>query len=130
MVNTNYNIVALEKVVLDKINMLGLTANLYAGVRPAVLDTKVNELIVVRVTTDIKDMSALGYAIVAVEPYIKDKGGVRDGSRLSSFYNAICTVLPYITDKYIFTYSSSTPIISDGNGFSFQSIKLYTTIKK
>lgn len=128
MANTNYNIVDIEGSILDKLATLNLTSNLYAGVRPSVLSSNVNEIVVARATTDINDKNALGYMIVAIEVYIRDRGGVRDGARFSSFYNTICEHLPHITSKYSFSYSTSTPIYPDGNGFSFQLIKLYTTI--
>ena len=129
-VNDNYSPIVLESEILNIISQIGITQNMFPGVRPSVtLTTGMNDFIVVRSTTENVDLDAYGKTILAVEIYVKDKQNIRDSAKLSSARNLICRLLPIITNRYIFSYSSETPILSDSNGFSFLAIKLFTIIK-
>ena len=126
----NYNVIEIEDTLIKKLATLNLTSNLYCGTRPSVTPTTGRtEYVVVRVSTEIDDRSAYGAIITVIEVYTKDKSNLPDRSRLSSFRNTIATVLPYSTQKYTYSYSTETPTVSDGNGYTFQIIKLFTLIK-
>lgn len=130
-INENYNIVTIENAVLDKLSTLNLTQNLYAGFRPEVTaTTNKSEFLVVRCSTDVSDLFAHGKIMIAVDMYAKNKSNLPDRAKLSSWRNTIATVLPFSTDKYSFSYLTETPMSSDGNGYTFQIIKLTTIIKK
>lgn len=130
-VNENYNIVSIENVVLNKISSLNLTQNLYAGFRPTITaSTGKTEMIVVRCSTDINNLDAYGGVMIAIEIYAKDKSNLPDRAKLSSYRNSIATVLPFSDSFFSYSYFSETPMSPDGNGYTFQIIKLTTIIKK
>ena len=126
----NYNIVDIEDALIAKLKTLGLTSNLYPSGRPAVVvNTGMTEFLVIRASTDIDDRNAYGAIMTVVEIYVKDAGNLPSRARISSIRNTIATVLPYISTKYNYDYFTETPMRSDGNGYTFQIIKLFTLIK-
>lgn len=130
-VNENYNIVSIENALIAKIKTLNLTANIYPTNRPAVTATTGKEdFLVVRCSTDVNDLSAHGKIMTVIEVYAKDKANLPDRAKLSSWRNTITTVLPYVYGAFSFSYFTETPLQSDGNGYTFQIIKLTTIIKK
>jgi len=103
MVNSNYNASSIENCVLTKISSLGLTQNLYPSFRPSVTATTGNaELIVVRCSTNVNDKSAYGTVMVSVDLYAKDRSNLPDRKKISTFRNAIATILPSLS---VFAYS-------------------------
>ena len=126
----NYNIVDIEDALIAKLKTLGLTSNLYPSGRPAVVvNTGMTEFLVIRASTDIDDRNAYGTIMTVVEIYVKDAGNLPSRARISSIRNTIATVLPYVSTKYNYDYFTETPMRSDGNGYTFQIIKLFTLIK-
>jgi len=126
----NYNVVDIEDTIKDKIKTLNITSNIYCGYRPRVVSaTGMNEFLVFRVSTDIDDRSAYGAIMTVIEIYVKDVANLPSRARLSSIRNTIATVLPYVSTKYNYSYYTETPTVSDGNGYTFQIIKLFTLIK-
>ena len=128
-VKENYNPISIETDILTKIKTLNVTANLYGGNRPAVSATTMSDFIVARVSTDMSDSTAYGTCITALELYAKDVNSVRNTAKLTTMRNVIAAQLPYISAKYNFTYFTETPTVSDGNGYTFQILKLFTLIK-
>lgn len=127
----NYNIVDIEDTLIAKIKTLGLTSNLYPSGRPAVVvNTGMTEFLVVRTSTDVSDLGAHGRLITVVEIYTKNAGNLPNRSRISSIRNTIATVLPYSSDKFSYSYFTETPLSQDGNGYTFQMIKLITILKR
>jgi len=127
----NYNIVDIEDALIAKIKTLGLTSNLYPSSRPAVVvNTGMAEFIVVRTSTDVSDLGAHGRIMTVVEIYTKNAGNLPNRSRISSIRNTIATVLPYSSDKFSYSYFTETPLAQDGNGYTFQMIKLITILKR
>ena len=127
----NYNIVDIEDTLIAKIKTLGLTSNLYPSGRPAVVvNTGMTEFLVVRTSTDVSDLGAHGRLITVVEIYTKNAGSLPNRSRISSIRNTIATVLPYSSDKFSYSYFTETPLSQDGNGYTFQMIKLITILKR
>jgi len=126
----NYNIVDIENALTAKIKTLNITANLYPSARPSVVpSTGMTEFLVIRASTDIDDRNAYGTIMTVVEIYVKDAGNLPSRARISSIRNTIATVLPYISTKYDYNYFTDTPMRPDGNGYTFQIIKLFTLIK-
>ena len=127
----NYNIVDIEDTLIAKIKTLGLTSNLYPSSRPvAVANTGMPEIIVVRASTDVSDLGAHGRIMTVVEIYAKNSGNIINRSRVSSIRNTITSVLPYSSDKFSYSYFTETPLAQDGNGYTFQMIKLITILKR
>ena len=126
----NYNIVDIENVLTAKIKTLNITANLYPSTRPSVVSsTGMAEFLVIRASTDVDDRTAYGTIMTVVEIYVKDAGNLPSRARISSIRNTITTVLPHISTKYNYDYLTETPMRADGNGYTFQIIKLFTLIK-
>ena len=127
----NYNIVDIENTLIAKIKTLGLTSNIYPSGRPAVVvNTGMTEFLVVRTSTDVSDLGAHGRIMTVIEVYIKNAGNLPNRSRISSIRNTITTVLPYSSDKFSYSYFTETPLAQDGNGYTFQMIKLITILKR
>jgi len=127
----NYNVVDIEDTLIAKIKTLGLTSNLYQSSRPAaVAKTGMQEIIVVRVSTEVSDLGAHGRVITVVEIYAKNSGNILNRNRVSSIRNTIATALPYSSDKFSYSYFTETPLAQDGNGYTFQMIKLITILKR
>ena len=127
----NYNIVDIEDTLIAKIKTLGITSNLYPSGRPAVVATTgMSEFLVVRTSTDVSDLGAHGRLITVIEIYTKNAGNLPNRSRISSIRNIITTVLPYSSDKFSYSYFTETPLAQDGNGYTFQMIKLITILKR
>lgn len=127
----NYNIIDVEDTLIAKINTLGLTSNLYPSYRPPVVtNTGMTEFIVVRTSTDVSDLGAHGRMMTVVEIYTKNAGNFPNRSRISSIRNTIAAVLPYSSEKYSYSYFTETPLQPDGNGYTFQMIKLITILKR
>ena len=127
----NYNIVDIEDTLIAKIKTLGITSNLYPSGRPAVVvNTGMAEFLVVRTSTDVSDLGAHGRLITVIEIYTKNAGNLPNRSRISSIRNTITTVLPFSSDKFSYSYFTETPLAQDGNGYTFQMIKLITILKR
>jgi len=127
----NYNIVDIEDTLIAKIKTLSLTSNLYPSGRPAVVvNTGMTEFLVVRTSTDVSDLGAHGRLITVIEIYTKNAGNLPNRSRISSIRNTITAVLPYSSDKFSYSYFTETPLAQDGNGYTFQMIKLITILKR
>ena len=127
----NYNIVDIENALTAKLKTLNITANLYPSVRPSVVpSTGMAEFLVIRASTDIDDRNAYGTIMTVVEIYVKDAGNLPSRTRISSIRNTIATVLPYSSDKFSYSYFTETPLSQDGNGYTFQMIKLITILKR
>jgi len=130
-VNINYNIVSIEDDLGQFIKTLNVSQYVYPSYRPPVtLITGKADFIVVRTSTEVDDKGAYGSIMSVIEIYAKDKGNLPDRTRLSAMRNAIAAVLPYSTSKYSYSYFTETPMSSDGNGYTFQIIKLITIINK
>ena len=127
----NYNIVDIEDTLIAKIKTLGITSNLYPSGRPAVVvNTGMSEFLVVRTSTDVSDLGAHGRLITVIEIYTKNAGNLPNRSRISSIRNTITAALPYSSDKFSYSYFTETPLSQDGNGYTFQMIKLITILKR
>lgn len=127
----NYNIVDIEDALIAKLKTLGLTSNLYPSGRPAVVvNTGMTEFLVVRTSTDVSDLGAHGRLITVIEIYTKNAGNLPNRSRISSIRNTITAALPYSSDKFSYSYFTETPLSQDGNGYTFQMIKLITILKR
>ena len=127
----NYNIVDIENALTAKLKTLNITANLYPSTRPSVVpSTGMTEFLVIRASTDIDDRNAYGTIMTVVEIYVKDAGNLPSRARISSIRNTIAAVLPYSSDKFSYSYFTETKLSQDGNGYTFQMIKLITILKR
>lgn len=127
--NSNLNIITLQRELATKIASLNLSDHLYAK-RPRVLDAKVSDFIVVRVSTNVYDRRAYGEAIVSLDLYVKDlKDGVTiDSDKLAAINTTLLNNLPFDTEHYHFSYLNATPTVDDGSGFTYQIINIQTLI--
>lgn len=130
MINPNYNLSDLKAALYDAFSKTEVSKTVCVGVRPGA--TKgIDDFVVIRVISPVKDNWALGKTVCRIELYARDLYG-GENPALSDMYLKTKEALFYLSSiypKYVFQANDLTDRGSDGLDFHSISIDLTTTIK-
>lgn len=131
MFSTNYDINKIELELKAVVKNAGLSLNVYTGDRPSIADTTQNELVVVRVSSTLSDMSAYGRCTCAIDMFAKDlSNGCKNGTKLSIMTQKAISMFPIKSSNYIFSCEPNIiPMGSDGFGYHVERIQITVLIK-
>lgn len=130
MINPNYNLIELKAALYDAFLKTEVSTTVRVGSRPA-LTKGINDFVVIRVISPVKDNWATGKTVCRIELYARDLYG-GENPVLSDMYIKVKETLQYLRNtypKYIFQADDLTDRGSDGLNFHSVSIDLTTTIK-
>lgn len=131
MFSTNYDINKIELELKAVVKNAGLSLNVYTGDRPSIADTTQNELVVVRVSSTLSDMSAYGRCICGIDMFVKDlSNGCKNGTKMSIMTQKAISIFPIQSSNYIFSCEPNIiPMGSDGFGYHVERIQITVLIK-
>ena len=125
-----YNVVDIESLMFDRMIEMGFDGDLiFMSNRPYSVESKMDKFYVIRSSTNIQDLDAIGNGIISIEFYARDINGFRDSNSLSESFKSISDSLPFRKDKYFFSYQNVTPSYSDRVCFHYQIVNIRTLIK-
>ena len=131
MFSTNYDINKIELELKSVVMTAGLSANVYTGDRPSIVDAKLNELVVVSVASTLTDMSAYGRCICAIDMFARDlSNGCKNGTKLSIMTQKAISIFPISSINYIFsTEPNIIPMGTDTFGYHVERLQITVLIK-
>jgi hypothetical protein len=131
MINKNYDITKIEGVLWNLCKTtLGSSMKVYAGNRPASVETSLTSFCVVAVPGNITDLDAFGRGYVTIYIYAKDlTGGIKNGAILSQLHDLLIAALPYSDADYFIDFSSEASF-NDSSGFHIQAINMILKTKR
>lgn len=106
----------------------GITPNLYTSSRPKASDLRLNDFIVLRLPSKVKDMLAYGETQCWFALFAKDIGVVENYTRLAEMQRAIYNALPFKNDKCLIYEPVTQTGGSDGQGYHILFIQCKMTI--
>lgn len=130
MINPNYNLTDLKTALYDAFSKTEVSKTVCVGARPAATQG-IDDFVVIRVISPIKDNWATGKTICRAELYARDLYG-GENPALADMYAKTKNTLSYLSDtypQYVFQANDLTDRGSDGLDFHSISIDLTTTIK-
>lgn len=129
MIYTNYNPVKIRKALIEEVKRLGLSKNVFPQNRPKAYE-KMNDFVVVKVATEIRDDNAYGDTVCRIELYVKClQNGTENENRMEAMIDKIENMRPKI-GPYNFSADTIIPLGTDGYGFSMSTIIISTIIER
>lgn len=131
MINVKYNPNDLKAALYEAFSLSGVSSTVCVGARPK-SSRKLEDFVVVRVMSDIKDKGAIGTVLCRIELYAKDFCTSENPVKLKGMLDASDVAFRYLTEhypSYTFVSEGFSDSKSDGFGFHSLSIDLFTTIK-
>lgn len=129
MIYKNYNPANIREALTSEVKRLSLSKNIFSQTRPKVYDT-MDDLVVVKVSTGVRDQNAFGDTSCRIELYAKN---LQNGTENEAKMKAMIDKLDGFKAKvgpYHFSLDSIVPMGSDGYGFSMSAVIISTIIER
>lgn len=131
----NYDIQKIELVLRDAVLAGEVSKNVFMGQRPSVVDKSItkslNDFVVVKVPTSVRDRAAIGECICRIEWFVKnEQSGLKNSVKLSIIYEKLKSIFPIQNDTYLFDIYNDVMVLgNDNENFHVQAININTIIK-
>jgi len=124
----NFDISALENLMINTLKQGGVSANVYPS-RPKSTDKQV-DFVTVRVSGNTEDMDAYAEGRLYITLFSHDVEGLKNGVKLGVMYNKLVACMPVELDRYLI---DTNPTIvgdrADDYGFHSRILNFKFTIK-
>lgn len=129
MIYKNYNPVNIREALMSEVKRLGVSKNVFPQSRPKAYD-KMNDFVVVKVSSGVRDDNAYGDTICRVELYAKCRQNeIENEAKMKSMIEKMESFQPRI-GPYHLSPNSILPLGNDGYGFSMTAIIITTIVER
>ena len=127
--NLNYDIASIEGALYAAVGPIVAPTVVYPSRRPSSATSDLDAFVVVRVVTGIKDRTAFGEAVCALDVYVKGRSGMKDAGKMASLMRKLMAALPLKAGPYTFSFLSNISLGLDATGYDVESVNVDILIK-
>jgi hypothetical protein len=127
--NANQEVTLLESELYKVVRaLIPVGVKVFGARRPSSTTSDMSSFVVVRSVTEVLDRNVYGENICRVEFYVKEVGGIKDGTSMKNLKLAVMNALPLESGAYRFTYLSNLSLGLDKTGYDVDVVNINSLI--